>query len=85
MAEDIIKKLKKEMSELPDSWIAILETSAENTFKVSIEAMKILMKKGLTAIILSASRPHPNLFQLYKSNKIDTNKVFVLCCVVFRC
>lgn len=81
MADDVSNKLKQELKDLPENWIVMLETSAENSLKMGIEAVKILTQKGLFAIVLSASRPCSNLLQLYKKNKIDINKIFILCCL----
>jgi hypothetical protein len=76
-----IKKIEKELSDLPDSWIVLLETSAEKAMEVSLAAIKILTRKGYTGIILSASRPYLNLVNLYRSNGIDEKKIFVLDCI----
>lgn len=81
MPEDISSRLKQELENLPENWIVMLETKAENTLNVNIESIKILTQKGLTAIVLSASRPHSNLIQLYTDNGIDTKKIFILCTV----
>ncbi len=75
------KKLKKELSNLPEGWIVLLETTAEDAFKAGLAATKILVNKEYKAIILSASRPCSNLLELYKKNSIDIKKIFVLCCV----
>jgi len=75
------KKLKKELSNLPDEWIVLLETSAENSLKVSLAVLKILVNEGYTGIILSASRPCSNILNLYKKNEINTKNIFILDCV----
>jgi hypothetical protein len=77
--KDIAPKLRQEFRELPENWIILLETKAEESLRVGIESIKILTQKGLSAIIISTSRPHPNLIQLYEESKIDINKVFILC------
>lgn len=75
------KKLEKELRALPEEWIVLLETSAENSLKVSLAALKILMNKGYVGIIVSASRPCSNLLELYSKNKINTKTIFILDCV----
>lgn len=75
------KKLEKELSDLPDEWIVLLETSAENSLKVSLTALKLLINKGYAGIILSASRPCSNILDLYKKNEINTKNIFILDCV----
>ena len=81
MADTISRKLQQEFEDLPKNWIVMLETSAKNSLNVGIEMLKILIKKGLLAVILSASRPCSNLRQLYAKNNLDLNKIFVLCAV----
>jgi len=81
MADDISRKLKGEFKDLPENWIIMLEASAEKLLSISLESMKILTQKGLSAIVLSTSRPCTNLIKLYKNKKINVNKIIVLCCV----
>lgn len=75
------KKLKKELSSLPEGWIILLETSAEKALEVSLAAIKILTDKGHNGFILSANRPYANLISLYKKNNIDVKKIFILDCI----
>ncbi len=81
MSDNISAKLQQEFKDLPEGWIAMLESKASDSFKVSLEAIKILSKKNLTPIILSATRPCTNLLQVYKKNGINTGNLFILCCV----
>lgn len=81
MVKNIAVRLKQEMKSLPENWIVVLETSAKKSMQTGIEAVKILTGQNLTGIILSASRPHANLFQLYEKNRIDVSQTFILCCV----
>lgn len=81
MEENISIKLKQEFKNLPDNWIAMLETQADKSLKVSLEAINILTKQGLIGIVLAAARPHTSLMQLYEKKGIDTTKIFFLCCV----
>ena len=75
------KKLKAELEDIPNGWIVMLETSAENVLEVNIAVMKILTDKNYTGLIISASRPCRNLLALYEKNSINTKKVMVLCAV----
>ena len=75
------KKLKAELEDIPNGWIVMLETSAENALEVNIAVMKILTDKNYTGLIISASRPCRNLLALYEKNSINTKKVMILCAV----
>lgn len=75
------KKLEKELSELSEDWIVLLETNVENALEISITAIKMLTNKNYIGIVVSASRPYSNLMSLYKKNNIDTKKIFFLDCI----
>ena len=76
-----LKKLEKDLSDLPEGWIILLETSAENALEVNLAVMKILTDKNYTGLIISANRPCKNLLALYEKNSINTKKVMVLCAI----
>ena len=76
-----VKKIAKELNSLTEGWIVLVETSVEKSLEVSLAATKILTNKNYNGIILSASRPYPNLVSLYKKNNIDIKKIFVLDCI----
>jgi len=79
---DDIEKISKELNNLPDGWIVMLETSPEKMLEVSLSAIKFLSdEKNYIGIIVSASRPQKNLIQLYKQKKIDTKKILILDCI----
>lgn len=75
------ERFEKELDALPDGWIVLLETNAENALNVSLAAIKVLTDKDYISIIISANRPCSNLLNLYKKSNIDTKKVFLLDCV----
>ncbi len=75
------KKLKKELSNLSDGCIVLLETSAEKAQEAGLAVMNILTQADQKAVILSASRPCSNLLNLYQKKGIDVKKVFILCAV----
>jgi len=75
------KKLENELNNIPDGWIVLLETSAENVLEVSLVVLKFLSNNNYTGIVLSATRPYRNLIKLYKQNGIDTEKIFIIDCV----
>jgi len=76
-----IEKIEKELDGLPEGWIMLLETSAENSLDVAIAAVKALTDKKYKGIILSANRPYSNLIDVYKRNNINTERIFVLDCI----
>jgi hypothetical protein len=78
MENNIKERLKKELDDLPKNWIAFLETQVENSLEINIESIKLLLKKDLQCIILSASRPYSNLLEIYKENDIDTEKIIII-------
>lgn len=73
-----VRMIETELSNLPDGWTVLLETSAENTLDVSLAMIKVLTDKNYIGIILSASRPYENLSTLYLNNNIDMEKIFIL-------
>jgi hypothetical protein len=75
------KKLEKEFEGLPEGWIALLESTAEQFLDVNIAVNGILTRKGFTGIILSSSRPYSNLLKIYQKNNIDTKKLVIIDCV----
>lgn len=75
------KKLEAELMNLPEGWIVLLETSAENALEAGLAAIKILTDKNYYFIVISASRPCSNLLSLYEKNSIDSGKITVIDCV----
>jgi len=73
-----IKKLKTDLENIPEDFIILIETSAENAFNVTLAALKILTEKNDCGIIISSNRPYVNLMSNYKRNDINTDKVFIL-------
>ena len=74
--------IKKEFADLPDGWIVLLETSAERSLEISLEALHhLITEKNYIGIVLSASRPYKNLVQLYQHKGIDTNRILFLDCI----
>jgi len=73
-----INKLKKELTDIPEDFIVLIETNAENAFNVAMNALKILSEKNDNAIIVSANRPYVNLKTNYQRNNIDINKMHIL-------
>lgn len=75
------EKLEKEFADLPEGWIVLIETNAEDSLKVGLAAINILTDKNYGGIILSASRPCSNLLTLYKNSSINPERIFILDCV----
>lgn len=75
------KELIKELNEVMEGWIIMVETEAENCLELSLLSIKTLLERGYSGIILSASRPYLNLMDLYKKSEIKTEKIFVLDCI----
>jgi hypothetical protein len=73
-----IKIIENEINKFDDGWTLLLETSASNVLKLSLGMIKTLTDKNYFGIIISANRPHDNLFSLYNSNNIDIEKLFIL-------
>lgn len=73
--------IKKELFALKEGSIILIDTNADTALKIGIDSIKTMLSKKYTGIILSASRPCPNLLSLYKKNRIDVKKVFILCTV----
>ena len=78
---DDIKILEEELSNIPDEYIILLETTAEKAFEIGTASVKLLAEKHDRGIIISANRPYANLVNIYEKNNIDTSKMFFLDCV----
>lgn len=74
-------KLKKELGNLPEGWIVLVETNVETISDAGLALTKLLIDKSYSGIIISASRPCNNLLELYKNKKINADKIFVIDCV----
>jgi len=75
------QKLEDEIRKLPEGWIMLLETTAEDSMEVTLTALKILTGSDYEGIIISASRPYNNLAQIYKQNGIDVGKLHFIDCI----
>lgn len=73
-----INNLEKELNGIPDDYIVLVETSAENAFEVALAVVKFLTKKNDYGIIVSANRPYTTLLNAYKRNNVDISKVFIV-------
>jgi len=73
-----LEKLRNELTNVPDDYIILIETTAEKAFDLTLAAMKIITEKNEKSIVISANRPYSNLITNYQRNDIDTNKVFIL-------
>jgi len=73
-----IEYLDRELKEIPEDYIVLVETSAEKAFEVALAAVKFLTKKNDHGIVVSANRPYVNLLSIYKRNNIETNKVYII-------
>ncbi|MCK4348055.1 MAG: hypothetical protein KAW47_05500, partial [Thermoplasmatales archaeon] len=75
-------EITQELNNLPEGWIVLIETSVEKILDASLSTMKFLIgEKNYIGIVLSASRPHKNLVNLYKQKGIDTEKILFLDCI----
>ena len=77
----IEQKIEEEIRKLPEGWIMLLETTAENSMTVSLTALKMLSERGYSGIIISASRPYSNLLSVYKQSGIETRNFYFVDCI----
>ena len=70
--------LEKQLDNIPDDYIVLVETYAEKAFEVTLAAVKALTDKNDHGIIISANRPYVNLLNNYERNDINTSKVHIL-------
>jgi KaiC/GvpD/RAD55 family RecA-like ATPase len=77
----IAQRIDNELSKLPEGWIVLLETSAENSTEVAMTSLKLLTKRKYKGIIISANRPYKNLMQVYEQNGIKTKNIYVIDCI----
>ncbi|MFH0715002.1 MAG: hypothetical protein V1847_04305 [Candidatus Diapherotrites archaeon] len=73
------KNLIKELNNLGEGAIVLIETTTDKMLEVQLSVTKWLSHKKYAQIILSTSRPCKNLLNLYKKNNIDINKIIILC------
>jgi len=74
-------KMKRELLNLKEGNVILIETSSDNALKTGIDSIKTMLSRKYTGIILSASRSCSNLLKLYKENRITQKKK--LFCVLF--
>jgi hypothetical protein len=77
----MLEKLKKELANLPQGWIAMLETKADMLMEVNVNAVKLLSNKNCSVIMVSGVRPYNYLLNVYDKNKIDKKKIFIIDCI----
>ena len=77
----VTNALAQELKNQPQNWAILLETRAENALDFGLEAIKFLTDKNYKILVLSATRPYPNLINLYKKKRIDVKKISVLDCI----
>ncbi len=75
------QKLEDELNKLPEGWIVIIETRAEESTEVTLESLNILIQRGYRGIVISANRPYQNLIDIYNQSGIDTKKIYVVDCI----
>ncbi len=76
------EKILHQFTELPDKWVVLAETAAEESLGNSLSMIKHLInEKEYVGIIVSASRPYKNLIKLYKQNDIDITHVLIIDCI----
>ncbi len=76
-----LKKIAKELDGVGDGAVYLIEADVEDAPAATIEAIRSVTKSGLSAIVISASRPYNNLMSLYSKSGIDTKKVYIIDCV----
>jgi len=74
----INKEITKKLGNLQAEKINLIETDVSKMLDVHLAVVKKFNDKGYSEIILSTSRPSKNLLDLYKENKIDTDKLMIL-------
>jgi hypothetical protein len=78
---DGIEKLKKDLRDIPDDSIVLLEVTPEKAFELGLASVKLLADRKASGIIVSANRPYSNLLSVYTKNGIDVSKMFFLDCI----
>jgi len=76
-----VEKLMKDLKNISEDSIVLLEVSPEKAFEMGLASVKFLSDKKASGIIVSANRPYSNLLDVYKKNDIDTSKMFFLDCI----
>lgn len=78
---EVTSVLMQELQNHSPGWAILFETRNESVLDVGIDAIKFLTDENYNVLVLSASRPYPNLIRLYKKKNIDTKRIFVLDCI----
>ena len=73
-----LEDLSRELKNIPEDYIVLVETNAEKAFEVALSIVKVLTEKHDYGIIVSANRPYVNLLNIYQRNNIDISKVFIV-------
>ena len=76
-----LKKLTRELAEMPEGSIALVETGEEMLGQVGLISIKSLTDSGFSVLLLSASRPYQNLSSIYKAKGVDLSRLYCIDCI----
>lgn len=77
----MFKKLEKEISNLPENFIAAFVTNSEKYEKVNFHILDILLKNKNSGGYVTVNRPYKNIVDVLKKNNIDHKKIFFIDCI----
>ncbi|MBL7160608.1 MAG: hypothetical protein ISS93_02015 [Candidatus Aenigmarchaeota archaeon] len=74
-------QLGSQFKDLPDGFIALVLTDAEEMLKTNITILKELTKQDHIGLYITVNQPYKRLLQLLDNNKIPTDRMFFIDCV----
>jgi len=73
--------LKQELSNLPESWIVLITSPAEEITKINIDILRIITGGGIMGVYITVNRPYKTLIKHLERNGVDPYKFFFIDCI----
>ncbi len=71
-------KLDKELNNLADKFVILLNTDPEYYFDSVAETVKVMTDRGMTGIYVTSARPYGYIVQRFKEYNINTQNLFFI-------
>ena len=76
------EKLDKELSKLPQGFIAGVTTSSDGYKEANLQILNFLVnKQNATGSYITVNRPYANVVETLKERNIDSNKIHFIDCI----
>ena len=81
-SDRILRKIRKEIKNLPENFIILFVTTAKNYMKVNLSILRVFVnEKKFYGIYVTINRPYNSLVKLLKKEGININRMFFIDCI----